>query len=88
MYVCLYFSIFHSQQLVTNVTAATNTHMQIGEVIDASFSVLSLPYQRNARRLVFPKNVRSRSGFKVVYIFTLNYSLLEILKTVNICNSF
>jgi hypothetical protein len=45
---CLYVypSIAARQRLDNNVSAATNTHAAIEELLDASFSVRSVSYQR------------------------------------------
>jgi hypothetical protein len=51
--VCLYVypSIVARQRLSRNVTAATNTHATIGELLDASVRVVS----KESRRLVLPR---------------------------------
>jgi hypothetical protein len=43
--VCLYVYIAR-QRLGKNITAATNTRVTIEELLDASFSVLSVPCQK------------------------------------------
>jgi hypothetical protein len=54
-YVCLhvYPPIVARQLLGKNVTATTNTHATIEELLDASFYMRSLSYQ--SRRLVLPR---------------------------------
>jgi hypothetical protein len=48
--VCLYVypSIFARQRLGENIIAATNTHTTIEELLDAPFSMRSVPCQRKA----------------------------------------
>jgi hypothetical protein len=45
--VCLYLypAIVARQRLGKNITAATNTHATIEELLDASFSMLSVSYE-------------------------------------------
>jgi hypothetical protein len=38
-------SIIFKQRLVRNVTAVTNTHATIEELLDASFSIWPVPYE-------------------------------------------
>jgi hypothetical protein len=44
----MYPLIIARQQFGKNVTAATNTHATTGELLDASFSMLSVLYQKKA----------------------------------------
>jgi hypothetical protein len=55
--VCLYVnpSVVTRQRLGKNVTAATNTQETIGELLDASFSIRSVSYQRKADDYFFPE---------------------------------
>jgi hypothetical protein len=52
--VCLYMYplIVAREQLGKNVIAATNTHATIQELLDASFSMLSVLYKRKVRMLL------------------------------------
>jgi hypothetical protein len=54
---CLYVypTIVARQRLGKNITAATNTHTIIGELLDASFSMQSVLYQRKSRWSVLPR---------------------------------
>jgi hypothetical protein len=49
--VCLYVypPVVASQRLGKNVTATTNTYATVEELLDASFSILSVSYQRKVR---------------------------------------
>jgi hypothetical protein len=44
--VCMCIHIVARQQLGKNITVATNTHAEIGEFLDAYFSMQSVSYQR------------------------------------------
>jgi hypothetical protein len=43
------------QRLGKNVTAATNTHAKIEELLEASFSMPSVSYQRKVSDYFFPE---------------------------------
>jgi hypothetical protein len=53
--VCLYLYPRNAarQRIGKNVTAATNIHATIEELLDSSFSVPSVSYERKSRRLIF-----------------------------------
>jgi hypothetical protein len=61
--VCLYVypPIIARQRLGKNVTAATNSHATIKELLDASYSVRSVPYQRKVYYWLFPELLFSES---------------------------
>jgi hypothetical protein len=47
--------IVAGKRLGKNVTAATNTHATIGELLEASFSMRSVSYQRKGGQHFFPE---------------------------------
>jgi hypothetical protein len=51
----LYHLTVAKQRLGKNVTSATNTHAVIAELLDLSFSIWSLSYQRKVGRYFFPE---------------------------------
>jgi hypothetical protein len=54
--VCMYIlPIVARQRMGKNVTAATNTHTTIEELLDASLSMLSVSYQRKVSEQFFPE---------------------------------
>jgi hypothetical protein len=69
--VCLYriCTPLSRQRLGKNVTAATNTHETGGELLDASFSMRSVSYQRKVRDYYFPELLVSKFCIKDFGIF-------------------
>jgi hypothetical protein len=55
LYVYEYTPIVARQRLGKNVTAATNTQASIEELLDASFSIRAVSYQRKVGDYFFPE---------------------------------
>jgi hypothetical protein len=65
--------IFSRQQLSETVTAATNTHATIEELLDASFSIESVPYQRRVCGSVYAPNIARQRFGKNITATTTDY---------------
>jgi hypothetical protein len=76
--VCLYVYplIVARQRLGKNVTAATNTHATIEELLDASFSIRSVSYQRNVGDQFFPELLVISVVFLPLIFFVISHFLL------------
>jgi hypothetical protein len=68
----IYRSIITKHQLGKNVTAATNTHATVEELLDASFFMPSVSYERTVCYWFFPELLATLSSISSFHVIKVN----------------
>jgi hypothetical protein len=80
----VYPAIVARQQLGKNVTAATNTHATIEELLDTPFSTRFMLYQKKVGGWFFPELLVLISGF----FYKFFWFMLHYHKIMLVCQAF
>jgi hypothetical protein len=82
MYVCVS-TIVARQRLSKNVTAATNRHTAVEGLLDASFSIRSMSYQRKVGDSFFPELlVFNKDSHYTELVLEFHYSMYILIARI------